>query len=65
MNVKYEWSRIKEKFWLKLAWLVPKNLAYWCAIRVGANASGAKYPTQIVPDLTFMDTLKRWEENPG
>jgi hypothetical protein len=53
---------ISERFWLWLAYKLPRGLAYWCAIRIGAHATGSKYPTQVVPELTFMDALKRWEQ---
>jgi hypothetical protein len=44
-----------------IAWhLVPRRVAYWCTIRLGVHASGPKYPTQIVPELTVADALQRW-----
>lgn len=49
-----------EKLWIKLAWLMPKKLVYWCAIRLGANATQNEYSNQVVPELKFMDALKRW-----
>lgn len=49
-----------EKFWLKLTWLMPRKLVYWCAIRLGANATQGEYSNQIVPELNFMDAIKRW-----
>lgn len=49
-----------EKIWIKLAWLMPKQLVYWCAIRLGANATQGKFSNQVVPDLNFVDALKRW-----
>jgi len=53
---------IREKLCFKIAWLVPKWLVYFCAIRIGAHATTGKYEKQIVPELTFMDALKRWEK---
>jgi hypothetical protein len=52
-----------EKLTIKLAWLMPRSLAYWCAIRVGAHATQGKYGNQEVPALLFMDALKRWDDN--
>jgi len=49
-----------DKIMLKLAWLLPRKLVYWCTIRVGANATQGEHSNQIVPDLKFMDALKRW-----
>lgn len=46
----------------KVAGIMPRWLVYYCAIRLIANACGRKFPTQIVPDLTAMDALKRWDE---
>lgn len=49
-----------EKFTIAIAWLLPRKLAYWCAIRVGANATQGKHSAQEVPSLTFMQALERW-----
>lgn len=43
-----------------IAWLLPHRLVMWCAYRIGANATQGKYGAEIVPDLTFMDAMKRW-----
>lgn len=40
--------------------LVPRRLAYWCAVRVMAEAASAN-PTAEVPALTAADCLKAWE----
>jgi hypothetical protein len=51
-----------ERLWMQLAWVVPKRLAYWCAVRVGVNATQGKYSDQEVPALMFMQALERWED---
>ena len=43
------------------AWLLPKQLVYWCAIRVSAHATTGQYSSQNVPELTALDSLKRWD----
>ena len=46
-----------------VAWHLPKRITMWAAIRVGAHATTGKYGKygkQIVPELTFMDALKRF-----
>lgn len=50
-----------EKLIIAIAWRLPRRLAYWCAIRVGAHATQGKYGDQVVPDLKFMDALQRWD----
>jgi hypothetical protein len=55
--------KVPQRIWMKLAWLMPKQLAYWATIRLGAHATTGVYGNQIVPDLYFMDALKRWEDS--
>jgi len=52
-----------EKLTIKIAWILPRYLIYWCAIRLGCFATQGDYSTQIVPELYFMDALKRWRVN--
>lgn len=47
--------------WQKLAWLAPRRLAYWCAIRVVASATTGRYGDTVVPELKAMDAIQRWE----
>lgn len=51
-----------EKLIITIVWLLPRKLVYWCAIRVGAHATQGEFSNQIVPELRFMDALKRWEK---
>lgn len=51
--------RTKAMLWI--ARRMPRWLAYWCSIRVGAAATTGKYEKTVVPDLLFMDALKRWD----
>lgn len=62
MPWRWRLERAKEAFWMKLAWLLPKTLVKWAAVRLGAHATTGKYGNQIVPELGFMDALKRWDE---
>lgn len=50
------WSR----FCSWIAWHAPKELVYWCSIRLVAYATYGKYSHQIVPELTAMEALERW-----
>jgi len=49
-----------DKITMKLAWLLPRKLVYWCAMRVIANATQGRYSTQEVPALSAMDAIARW-----
>lgn len=52
---------LRERLWLWFIHRLPKKIIYWCAVRLGAHATTGKYGNTIVPNLTFMDALKRWE----
>lgn len=55
-------ARWKEDILFWIVWRLPKTLVYFCALRLGANATTGKYGDTVVPDLTFMDALGRWED---
>ena len=52
---------IQERFLTFVAWHLPKSLVMWCYVRVGAHATTGQYGDTVVPDLSMMDALKRWE----
>ena len=54
-------NKVREKFVLWLAWKLPRYLVLWCAIRLFAYATQGEYGSTIVPELSAMDALKRWE----
>lgn len=53
---------MKLKFSMWLAWQLPRCVVYWCAVRLGAAATTGAHSSQVVPELSFMDALQRWEE---
>ena len=44
-----------------IVWRLSKRIIYWSAIRLIAYGTQGKYGNTIVPDLSAMDALKRWE----
>jgi hypothetical protein len=54
---------MREKFYRWLAWHLPRDVAYWATIRLGAYATAGPWRNQVVPNLTLMETLKRWESD--
>lgn len=54
------WRAVWDAYCMRVAWVLPRRLVYWCAIRVGCNATQDEHSGQIVPDLLFMDAIKRW-----
>ena len=52
---------MREKTWLWLAYRLPRPLVMWASVRLICNATSGQHSNQIVPELTAMDALKRWE----
>lgn len=61
-NVRYEIHKRNERVLLWFVWKLPREVVKWSAIRVMANATTGEYSNQIVPDLTAMDALQRWDK---
>ena len=51
-----------DKFYFWLAWWLPRCLIKWSAIRLIAHATQDRWSSQVVPELSAMDALKRWDE---
>jgi hypothetical protein len=54
---------MKDKFWMWLAWKLPKELVARTFCRVVGYATTGKYGDTEVPALNVMNALKRWMEN--
>lgn len=59
---RYLISKWRESALLWIAWRLPRKLVMWCYIRVGAHATTGRYGSTVVPELTMMDALKRWDD---
>jgi hypothetical protein len=46
-----------------IAWRLPKRLVYWAAVRLVAHATQGVYGNTVVPDLTAMEALRRWQDD--
>jgi len=46
---------------MSIAWCLPRKLVMWCAIRLMAHATTGQNSNQIVPELTVIDALQRWD----
>lgn len=54
-------ERLKERIAIKLAWLLPRRLAYWAMIRVAAHATTGRFGNTSPDDLDYEKMAKRWE----
>lgn len=64
-------SRIELRYWIgkrrerairALVWRLPWQVVTWAYIRVAAHATTGRYGNTVVPDLSMMDALKRWDD---
>lgn len=55
------WRDYMPVVWRGLAWAMPRTLVYWCAVRLGTHATTGQYSETVVPELTFMDAVTRWD----
>jgi hypothetical protein len=51
--------------WLRLAWLLPDTLVYWCGIRMAAHATTGDYSDVAPTKVSVMDMLDAWEKRGG
>ena len=42
---------------------MPRWLVYHCAIRLIAHATTGKHGAQLVPELTALEALERWDKS--
>lgn len=60
-EIRYWFNRRAEAILRWVVWRLPRTIVYWSYIRVGAYATTGKYSNTIVPELSMMDALKRWD----
>lgn len=53
----------KDKIYRYIAWKLPRKLVMWCYMRVAAHATTGRWSQTIVPDLSMMDAIQRWDES--
>jgi hypothetical protein len=52
---------MKVKFYAWLAGILPRKLVYAAMIRGTVHGTTGRYSSQVVPDLTCMKALERWD----
>jgi hypothetical protein len=58
-------KRSAERFWFWLAWRLPRPLVYFATVRAAAHATQGPYEDTVVPSLTVIQALERWEKTPA
>ena len=59
--LKYWWLVKKDRLQMWLAWTLPKWLVKLATVRLIVHATTGEYESTVVPELTAIDALKRWE----
>lgn len=59
-NLIYNITRKLERFTCWIAYKLPRKLVMRCYFRVIAHATTGKYSSTVVPELTAMEAIDRW-----
>lgn len=62
---RYRVSQVPERALIALVWRLPHRVVMWATIRAGAHATTGSFSSTVVPEVTFMDVLKRWDDQTG
>jgi hypothetical protein len=50
-----------ERLQMKLVWMLPRWVIRWAVVRAIAHATTGEWSNQVVPELTAMDAMQRWD----
>lgn len=64
-DLRYEIHKKRERALMWLVWKLPKEIIMWSTIRLVAHGTSGAFGNQVVPELTAMDALKRWDDPRG
>ena len=53
---------MKTKIVIWIVWKLPRFIIYWCGMRILAHATSKQWSSTIVPGLTVMEALDRWDK---
>jgi len=56
-------NRACDRLAASVAWMLPRRLVYWAAIRATAHATAPPYGNTEVPAIPAMEVLRRWSHN--
>ena len=64
LYLRFKWWRwqVPDKFWMWVAWMLPKELVSMAYIRVVAKATTGDLSSVPVPDVRAMDAIEVWRK---
>lgn len=63
LELRYQLTKLRERLIRKVVWRLPRSVVMWSTVRVIAHATTGQYSSQVVPELSAMDALKRWDDD--
>jgi hypothetical protein len=60
-HIKFKAGGLRQRIVVNIAWHLPREIAYWCFVRVASHATAGKYGDTYPDQLTVMDAMKRWD----
>lgn len=70
MKLKYYW--LDRRYYARkhyeavirwIVWRLPREVIKWAFVRVGAHATTGRFGDTIVPEITMMEALGRWDSD--
>ena len=61
-GIRYWSNRRLEGMQRKAVWLLPKWVVRWAMVRATLHATNGKWSKEIVPNVTSIEVMKRWDE---
>ena len=63
IEMRYQMRKFTERVQMKIAWSLPHWLVRWATIHCVAHATTGKYGDTVVPELTAMEAVGRWDDD--
>lgn len=55
------WKAVVEAFWMQLAWMLPKRVAYYTYARVHSHATVTTFQDRTPDQVSWLDALESWD----
>ena len=53
-------ERLKERIAIKIAWMLPRQVALWAMVRVVAHATTGKWGNEHIDSIGYKEMHDRW-----
>jgi hypothetical protein len=63
LELKYQATKKLERLERKVVWLLPRWLIRWAVVRATLHATNGKWGKTVVPKITALEVMERWEES--